>query len=121
MAGNGYDRAQLEALLGEIDDADMRLASLKGEYMQSCKGPRGDITAVFERAKEAGMPMRAFRALVKNRRLGKKQQSNVDRLEDDDRAEYAQLADAFGADTPFGEYAARRANPQHEAAVDSFA
>lgn len=121
MAGNGYDPAQLQALLGEIDDADMRLASLKGEYMQSCKGPRSDITSVFERAKEAGIPMRAFRTFVKNHRLSKQSDANVAKLEDDDRAEYAQLSDAFGPDTPFGQYAARRANPQHEAAVDSFA
>jgi hypothetical protein len=120
MPSNGYDRAQLEALLGEIDDADSRLASLKGEYMQACKGPRDDISTVFERAREAGIAIRAFRTLVKNRRLDHKAKANIDRLEDDDRAEYGQLAEAFG-DTPFGQYAARRANPQQEAAVDSFA
>jgi len=122
MVGNGYDKAQLEALLAEIDDADSRLASLKGEYMQACKGPRSDITAVFEQAKAAGIAMRAFRTYVKNHRLDKKAEANINRLEEDDKAEYQQLADAFG-DTPFGQYAARRAGgtDEQEATADSFA
>jgi hypothetical protein len=117
---NGYDKATLERFLGEIDSADQELASLKGEYMQSCRRPREDIAAVFERAKEAGIPNRAFRTFVKNRRLDRTKQANVDKLEADDQAEYVQLAEAFGLDTPLGAYAAQRAQ-QSEAAVDSFA
>jgi len=117
---NGYDRATLEQLLGDIDNADKELASLKGEYMHSCRAPREDIAAAFERAKEAGIPQRAFRTLVKNRRLDRQMAANVGKLEADDQAEYQQLADAFGPDTPFGQYAQRKAT-QHEAAVDSFA
>ena len=107
--GNGYDRVKLEGLLVEIDAADERLASLKGEYMESCKGPRNDIEAVFAAAKEQGFPMRAFKTFVKNRRLDRQQHANLSRLDLAQQAEYAQLADAFGSDTPFGQYAARRA------------
>ena len=57
---NGYDRATLERLLGDIDAADSELASLKGEYMQSCRAPREDIAAVFERAKEAGIRLPSY-------------------------------------------------------------
>ena len=119
---NGYDRQTVEALLTEVDDADDRLASLKGEYMQSCKGPRNDITTVFERAKEAGIPTRAFKALVKNRRLDRKMTNNVAKLEADDQAEYDKLLTDLGdfCDLPLGQAALKRARPeQHEAALDT--
>src|SRR5262245_26509912 len=124
MAGNGYDRAVLERLLSEIDDCDNRLASLKGDYMASCRGPRQDIAAVFEQAKDSGMPIRAFKALVKNRRLDRKIAANVARLEDDDAAEYDRIIADLGdfVDLPLGQAALRRAKPSaHEASLDSLA
>jgi uncharacterized protein (UPF0335 family) len=120
MAANSYDRAQLEALLTEIDAADERLASLKGEYMVSCKGPREDITAVFEQAKEQGIPVKAFRTIVKNRRLDKQMHGNINKLDLDQQAEYDLMAEKLGdfADLPLGKAALDRVKPQ-EAALDS--
>jgi hypothetical protein len=119
--GNGYDRQALEKLLREIDHADSELLSLKGEYMQSCKGPREIIAGVFEQAKESGIPRAAFRVLVKNRRLDRQMNGNVDGLEADQQAEYEQLCDALGdfVDLPLGAAAARRARPAGEASLDS--
>jgi|SRR5215471_7795076 len=119
---NGPDRQFVETLLTEIDDADDRLASLKGEYMASCKAPRQDITTVFERAKEAGMTIRAFRALVKNRRLDRQMAGNVKKLEADDQVAYDDLVTLLGdfCDLPLGQAALSRARPmEHEAALDS--
>jgi uncharacterized protein (UPF0335 family) len=120
---NGYDRPTLERLLTEIDHADDELASLKGEYMQSCKGPRESIKEVFEQAKEAGIPGRAFRTLVKNRRLDKQVAANVAKLEADQQAELEQLEIALGdfLDTELGQAAARRARPDQEAALEDLA
>lgn len=119
---NGYDREQLDALLVEIDQADDELASLKGEYMQHCKNPRETISEVFDRAKEAGIPVRAFKTFVKNRRLEKQQAANIGKLQDDQRAEYDQIAEAIGpfADTPLGQAALDRARPG-EAELDNLA
>jgi len=122
--GNGYDRDQLERLLTEIDGADDELLSLKGEYMQSCKGPRETIAGVFEQAKNHGIPRAAFRVLVKNRRLDRQISSNVENLEVDQQAEYDQLLVGLGdfVNLPLGDAAARRARPNPgEAALDNLA
>lgn len=117
---NGFDRAVTESMLKEIDDLDAQLASLKGEYMNACKGPRGDIADIFKAAKDKGLPMRAFRALVKNRRLDKKMAANVERLEDDDQANYDALVVGLGdfVDLPLGHAALRRARPGAEGSLD---
>lgn len=120
--GNGYDREVLERLLTDIDDADERLASLKGEYMASCKGPRQDIAAALEQAKDNDIPVRAFKTLVKNRRLDRKIANNTARLEADDAAEYDKLVTDLGdfVDLPLGQAALRRAKPgSQEDVLDS--
>lgn len=111
--GNGYDRETLEHLLTDIDGADERLASLKGEYMANCKGPRQDIAAVFEQAKDSGIPVRAFKTLVKNRRLDRRIANNTSRLEADDAESYERLVTDLGdfVDLPLGQAALRRAKP----------
>jgi hypothetical protein len=113
---NGYDREILEHLLTDIDDADERLASLKGEYMMKCKGPRGDIAAAFEAAKDAGVPVRAFKVLVKNRRLNKTIEKNVAKLEADDADSYDRILADLGdfVDLPLGRAALDRAKPPGE-------
>jgi uncharacterized protein (UPF0335 family) len=121
--GNGYDKAVLERLLKDIDDADNHLASLKGEYMANCKEPRKDIADAISAAKDSGIPVRAFRTLVKNRRLDRKMHSNVERLEQDDQANYDTLVASLGdfCDLPLGQAALRRARPDAEASLDSLA
>jgi hypothetical protein len=117
--GNGYDRHVLEALLTEIDAADARLASLKGEYMQSCKGPRQDIATAIDQAKDVGIPVRAFKMLVKNRRLDRKIANNTARLEADDTESYDKLVADLGdfVDLPLGAAALRRAKPGSQESV----
>jgi GapR-like, DNA-binding domain len=120
---NGFDRDLTERLLRDIDAADAQLASLKGEYMANCKGPRGDIAEVFKEAKDKGLPVRAFRAIVKNRRLDRQMSSNVDRLENDDQASYDALVVGLGdfCDLPLGQAALRRARPAAEESLNSLA
>ena len=120
---NGYNPEQFEKFLSEIDDADERLATLKSEYMSKCKGPCGDIAAVFEAAKDAGVPVRAFKTLVKNRRLNRKIEKNVAKLEADDADSYDGLIAALGdfVNLPLGQAAANRVRPDREQALDSLA
>jgi hypothetical protein len=110
---NGFDSALVQGYLTEIDDADTRLATLQSDYMNKCKGPRGDIAAIFEASKEAGIPQRAFKALVKNRRLNNQINRNAARLEADDADAYERLVEGLGdfVDLPLGQAAVRRARP----------
>jgi hypothetical protein len=109
--GNGYDAEKLEGYLVEIDATDDALSELKMQYMERCKGPRGDIADTFEAAKEAGIPQTALRAVVKNRRLQRKIATNTEKLEADDRDSYDRICEALGdfVGTPLGNAAADRA------------
>jgi hypothetical protein len=108
---NGYDQKQLEGYLTEIDVADEKLAELRSAHMNKCKVPRADIAGVFEAAKEAGIPQRAFRTVVRNRRLERKIQDNTRALEADDAESYDAICAALGdfIDLPLGQAAADRA------------
>lgn len=112
---NGYNPKQLENYLLEIDAADARLAVLKSEYMNKCKGPREDIAAIYEASKDAGIPQRAFKTLVKNRRLDRQIEDNRSALESDDYAELEALEVALGPflETPLGQAAQRREAGEH--------
>jgi len=120
---NGYNRELVENLLREVDRCDDELASLKGEYMQECKGPREEIDEIKSRAKEAGVPTRVFSTLIKNRRLDKQAQNNVSKLEADDMDTYDRICTDLGdfVNLPLGQAALQRARPneQHESALDS--
>jgi uncharacterized protein (UPF0335 family) len=108
---NGYDQKQLEGYLTEIDAADAALDKLRSAYMNKCKGPRGDIAGVFEAAKEADIPVRAFKTIVKNRRLDRRKAANIAKLEADDADNYDTLVASLGdfIDLPLGQAAADRA------------
>jgi hypothetical protein len=107
---NYYDPEKLEGYLIEIDAADDALLELKIQYMERCKGPRGDIADTIEAANEAGIPQAAFRAVVKNRRLQRKIANNTEKLEADDRDNYDRICAALGdfVDLPLGKAAADR-------------
>lgn len=113
---NGYDRKLLEGYLVEIDAADEQLDTLRSQYMNKCKVPRADIAGVFEAAKEAGIPVHAFKAIVKNRRLERRQAANVAALEADDADNYDSLVASLGdfIDLPLGQAAAGRARGSSE-------
>jgi hypothetical protein len=108
---NGYDEKLLQGYLTEIDAADEALDKLRSAHMNKCKGPRGDIAGGFEAAKEAGIPVRAFKTVVKNRRLERKIQDNTRELEADDAESYDAICAALGdfIDLPLGQAAADRA------------
>jgi uncharacterized protein (UPF0335 family) len=107
---NGYDQQLLKGYLEEIDAADQTLERLRSEYMNKCKGPHEDIAGVFEAAKEADIPVRALKTIVKNRRLDRRMANNVAKLEADDADSYEALVAALGdfIDLPLGQAAVER-------------
>jgi uncharacterized protein (UPF0335 family) len=76
-----------------LDDLD----SKRGTYKAECRVVREDIKAVYGEAKDAGIPVRALRGLVKFRDLERKQDAIADGISEPDEAKiYEHLRDALG-------------------------
>jgi hypothetical protein len=108
---NGYDSVALSGFLGEIAEVDAELASLKGEYMAACKGPRQRIKEILATAKEADINIVAFRELLARHRDARKAERRIADLEDDDRSAFELMLEALGefGSTPLGKAALDRA------------
>lgn len=113
---NGFDSEQLEKYLGEIDKADDELVSLKSEHMIACKVPRARIKSTMKEARNAGLNMEAFRAVVAKHRSERKIDQRLAELEADDRSDFEAMREALGdyGTTPLGEAALRAAGPKGE-------
>lgn len=90
---------RIETLLAEMDSA-------KGTYMAECKDRREDIKEIYTEAKDAGVPVKALRGVVKARALDKKLNAIADGFDIDETAAYQTLCEALG---PLGAAAARAA------------
>jgi hypothetical protein len=108
---NGYDGDALNGFLQQIADVDDELATMKGDYMQACKGPRAKIKEILATAKESDINMRAFREVLAKHRDARKQERRIADLEDDDASAYELMIEALGpfVDTPLGKAALDRA------------
>jgi hypothetical protein len=109
-AGNSGlgDPEKLKGFVSEIEEAHERLLKLRMDYMTKCKVPRGDIKAILDAAKDAGVPKASLRAVVKSRELERKAVRQRDDLADLDlQAKYDAIRHALGdlADTPLGKAA----------------
>jgi hypothetical protein len=121
---NGYDGDELQRYLNAIDREDDELASLKGEYMERCKGPRSRIRDLMSTVREAEINMAGFRVLLKKHRSDRRLEQRVAALEEDDGAAYKLMREALGdfGDTELGQAALRRAKPKgDEKALESLA
>lgn len=120
-ASNGFDPDQLNAFLATIDKADDELASLRGTYMQDCKGPRASIKNAKALAKKAGLNPAAFSEVVETRRAQRAEKQRLAKLEYSDLDDYNAMIAALGefGDTPLGAAALAKAKPRGEEALDS--
>ena len=114
LHGDAYDGGEIARYLDTIDREDGELATLKGEYMQRCQGPRGRIKSVMAAAKEAGVNTVAFRATVAKHRAARKLHARLENLEADDRHAFDVIQEALGefGETPLGAAALDRARPR---------
>lgn len=71
LGSNGFALDHLNKHLTIIDEADDKLATLLGEYRQSCRAPRTRIKNAMAMAKEEGINLTAFREVVAARRKAK--------------------------------------------------
>lgn len=90
MEGKASDfLKRIEALIEEGE-------SDKGSYMAECRERREDIKQVYTEAKDAGVPIKALRGLVKKRQLEKKAAAISAGFDIDEAAAYQTLCDALG-------------------------
>jgi hypothetical protein len=108
---NGFDGEMLGRYLNEIDKQDDKLLQYASEHMTRCKGPRGKIREVMERAKEVGLNMSAFRLSVRKHRSERKVYAKLAALETDDAADFLAMQEALGefGGTELGQAALKRA------------
>lgn len=105
--GNGFDRDVLQSLVGRIEGCLADLLSERGAYMNRCRGIREGITAVYDDAKDHGVPKKELKALIRTRELERKIEQTKADLEADEAATFEQLQDALGdfGNTPLGQAA----------------
>jgi hypothetical protein len=84
--------------------------------MARCRPVRESIAGCYDAAKQAGIPTKELRAVIKERKFLKQIEANRSRLEDDQQETLDQIKHALGmiADLPLGDAALKRS-----AAVDS--
>jgi uncharacterized protein (UPF0335 family) len=102
--GNGFDPIIAGNFVARIENLYSDIATEKSEFMTRCKSIHGDIKEVLTEAKNAGIPKKALRNVVKQRALLNKVEDIRNDLEGDDQDSFDQLVIALGkfAETGLG-------------------
>lgn len=110
-ASNGFDPEKTKSFVERIENLHGDLDKERSAYMLACKGIRGDIKSVLDEAKDAGIPKKELKAVVKTRALAKKLEAIRDDLEGEQQDTYDMIRHAIGdlADTPLGQAALKQA------------
>lgn len=113
---NGFDATKLKGFVSRVENLEGALNKERSAYMLACKAIREDIKLVLDEAKDAGIPKKEFKAVIKTRNLQNKLEAIRDDLEGDQQETYDQIRHALGdlADLPLGE-----ASMAKSGAVDS--
>ena len=108
---NSFNGKQLEGYLSEIFRHDDALASLRGQYMQSCREPRAAIKEIMGTVREAGINMVAFRQVLAEARSDRAHASVVAAMDQQDVDDYEAISAALGdfGTTPLGQATLARA------------
>lgn len=111
---NGFEGAK--QFVADIERHYGTLDTYRGEYMKRCRDVRDLIAQTYDRAKDAGIPKKELKAVIKARDLKRKIEALRENLEEDGAETFDQIRHALGdlADLPLGDAALKRA-----AAVDS--
>lgn len=109
--GNGFDPAIAQGFVQRVENLHSNLATEKSEFMTRCKVIHSDIKEVMTEAKNAGIPKKALKNVVKHRALLNKAEDVRNDLEGEDQDSFDQLLHALGsfAETGLGEAALKAA------------
>lgn len=113
---NGFDATVLKRFVGEIEKHHAQIASYKGEHAQRCGSVQELISECYDRAKDAGIPKKQLKAVIRERDLLKKIEGLREDMEDEQAETFDQIKHALGmlSDLPLGDAALKRSE-----AVDS--
>jgi len=108
--GNGGPLAGLKGYLQELDRTDDALDTLRAEYMNDAKPIRNEQAEIMASAKESGINMKSFRAIVRKHRADRRHDKHLEKLDLADLSEYKSMEEALGdfLDTPLGQAAKAR-------------
>lgn len=109
--GNGFDPTILGEFSARIENLMADLGLEKSESMTRCKAIHQDIDEVLKEAKNAGIPKREFKAVIKKRTLLAKANALREDMEGDSQTAFDQIEFALGkfAETDLGAAAMRTA------------
>jgi len=102
---NGFDPKAVSSFVARIEGLHGDLLHERSQYMLRCKGVREDISLVYDDAKDAGVPKRALKSVVKARELEAKAAKVRDELEAEDMESHDLIRQALGdlAELPLGQ------------------
>jgi hypothetical protein len=69
---NGYDLEKLETYVKAVESLHDEMETSKSKHMAYCKERREDIKTVKVAVKDAGLPLRQFEAVLKEREIERK-------------------------------------------------
>lgn len=117
---NGFDGAKL--FVADIERHFETLESYRGEYMRRCRDVRDLIAQTYDRAKDAGVPKKELKAVIKARELERKIEALRENLDEDGAETFDQIRHALGdlADLPLGDAALKRAQAVDSLVTDQF-
>lgn len=102
--GNGFDPAIAQGFVDRVENLYSDLATAKSEFMNQAKLIHADVKEVLKEAKEAGIPKKSLKSVIKTRKLQRDLEDVRNDLEGDDQDSYDQLCHALGTfvETPLG-------------------
>ena len=88
------DLSALKKAIQNIEKKMSKLESMKGAYMQECKGVREEITSLYQAAKDKGIQKRALKTLIATREMQRRIDAKIAELDDEITEEYNAYCDA---------------------------
>ena len=107
VRGNGFDPEAVEGFVERIEDRHGELNKIASARMEESKRVRVEIDEIYKEAKNAGIPKKALKQVVKKRGLLADIEECGSDLEGDDERAFGQLQSALGMfrDTDLGKAA----------------
>lgn len=95
LAKNSME-GKAEPFLKRVETLKAEAESAKGTYMAECKERNEDIKQVYTEAKDAGVPIKALKGVVKKREMERKISAIADGYDIEEQAAYSALVEALG-------------------------
>jgi uncharacterized protein (UPF0335 family) len=126
VGGNSVDPETLKNYISLVEKEHEKLLSEQGAYMQECSVIHGRIKALKKEAKGAGISLKEFNTLLKDRELDRKKAKLRTELEPDQLMLYDKMKNALRgghkdgglATLPLGQHALEQAAPTAEQKAD---